>query len=51
MGIKELFYLLLFVLTRAQIKHNLNRNDQTHTSSYIKKLTQNTKIIFKYKNR
>ena len=49
--IKELFCLLLFVLFRAHIKYNPNRNDQTHFISHIKKLTQSIKRIFKYKNR
>ena len=51
MGIEKLFCLLLFMLARAYIKHNPNKNDQTHSISNIKKLTQNTKRILKYKNR
>ena len=50
-GIEELFYLLLFVLNRAYIKHNPKRNKQTHTAPHVKKLTQITKIILKYENR
>ena len=50
-GIEELFYLLLFVLNRAYIKHNPKRNKQTHTAPHVKKLTQIMKIILKYENR
>ena len=50
-GIEELFYLLLFVLNRAYIKHNPKRNKRTHTAPHVKKLMQIMKIILKYENR